>query len=61
MQIVHTDNRPITADCDSGKRQIRPFVREGAPYQKVCNCLTKIKYLILSARYQALYQDRLSD
>jgi hypothetical protein len=29
MQIVHTDNRRITADCDSGKRQTRPLLREG--------------------------------
>jgi hypothetical protein len=32
MQIVHTDNRLITADCDSNKRQTRPLVRESAPY-----------------------------
>jgi hypothetical protein len=30
MQIVHTDNRLITADYDSSKRQTRPLVRESA-------------------------------
>jgi hypothetical protein len=43
MQIVHTDNRLITADCDSGKRQTRPLVRESGPHQQTCNCLTVIK------------------
>jgi hypothetical protein len=42
MQIVHTDNRLIIADCDSGKEQIRPLVRESAPHQQACNSLTEI-------------------
>jgi hypothetical protein len=46
MQIVHTDNRLITADCDSGKRQIRPLVSESAPYQQACNCLTEMKSVL---------------
>jgi hypothetical protein len=37
MQIVHTDNGLVTADCDSGKRQTRPFLRESAPHQNTCN------------------------
>jgi hypothetical protein len=41
MHIVHTDKRFITAK--SGKRQIRPLVRESAPYEQACNCLTVIK------------------
>jgi hypothetical protein len=28
MQIVHTDNRLINADCDSGEIHILPLVRE---------------------------------
>jgi hypothetical protein len=28
MQIVHSDNRFITADCDSGKGQASPLDRE---------------------------------
>jgi hypothetical protein len=43
MQIVHTDNRLITAECDSGKQQTRPLVRESAPHQKTRNCPTVIK------------------
>jgi hypothetical protein len=54
MQIVHTDNRLITADCDSGKRQTRPLVRESTPYQQACGSLTEINIW-------SLYQDRLAD
>jgi hypothetical protein len=43
MYIVHTDNRLITADCDSGKQQIRPLVTESASYQQACNCLAVIE------------------
>jgi hypothetical protein len=32
IEIVHTDNRLITADCDSGKRLTRPLVREREPH-----------------------------
>jgi hypothetical protein len=28
---------------ESGKRQTRPLVRESAPHQQSCNCLTVIK------------------
>jgi hypothetical protein len=55
MQIVHTDNRLITADCDSRKRQTRPV-----PHQQILNCLTVIK----SGRkpqMDALFQVRLAD
>jgi hypothetical protein len=47
MQIVHTDDRFIIADCDSGKRQTRPLVRESAPYQQACNRLTEMKPVVL--------------
>jgi hypothetical protein len=40
IEIVHTDNRLIAADCDSGKGQTRPLVRERAPHQQNCNRLT---------------------
>jgi hypothetical protein len=43
MQIVHTDNRLITAECDCGKRQTRPLARESAPHQQASSCLTEIK------------------
>jgi hypothetical protein len=36
-------NRLITPGCDSGKWQIRPHIRESAPHQQTCNCLTVIK------------------
>jgi hypothetical protein len=42
MQIVYTDNRLITADYDSGKRQTRPLLRESAPHQETRNFLTVI-------------------
>jgi hypothetical protein len=45
MQIVHTDNRLITAASDSSKRQARPLVRESAPYEQACDCLTETKIL----------------
>jgi hypothetical protein len=38
MNIVHTDNRLITAECDSGKRQARPLVRESNPHQETRKC-----------------------
>jgi hypothetical protein len=41
MHIVHTAKRLITAESD--KRQTRPLVRESAPHQQACNCLTVIK------------------
>jgi hypothetical protein len=43
MLIVHTTNRLITADCDSGKRQTRPLVRDSGPHEQACKCLTVIK------------------
>jgi hypothetical protein len=45
MQNVnrYTDNRLITADRDSGKRQTRPLVRESAPHQQTGNVLTVTK------------------
>jgi hypothetical protein len=43
MHIVLTDNRLITADCDSGKGQTRPLVRESALLQETRNCPTLIK------------------
>jgi hypothetical protein len=43
MYIVCTDNRLITADCDSGKGQTLPLVRESVPHQQTCKCLTVIK------------------
>jgi hypothetical protein len=48
MEKVHTDNRLITADCDSGKRQTRPLVRESAPHQQTCNCLDSNEDLVLN-------------
>jgi hypothetical protein len=45
MRVLHTDNRLITAICDSGKRQSHPLVRENAPHQQACNCLTVKKIL----------------
>jgi hypothetical protein len=42
MQIVHTDNRLITADRDFGKLQTRPLVTESAPHQETRNCPTAI-------------------
>jgi hypothetical protein len=52
MQIVHNDNRLITADCDSGKLQTRPLVRESA--------LWLIKS-VLKLQIGALFQESLSD
>jgi hypothetical protein len=49
MQIVHTDNRLITADCDSGKRQTRPLVRESAVLQQTRKSGSN-KDLVLSLR-----------
>jgi hypothetical protein len=60
MRIVFNENRLITADCDSGKRQTRPLVRESAPHQQACSCLTEIK-ICLKPHIGALYQDRLVD
>jgi hypothetical protein len=48
--MEHTDNRFIAADCDSGKRQTRPLIRENAPRQQPCNCLDSNKDLALSPR-----------
>jgi hypothetical protein len=53
MQIaVYTDNRLTTADCDSGKRETRPIVRESAPQGQDSNYQTG---------FGAGYQDRLND
>jgi hypothetical protein len=43
MLVTHTDKILITVDCDSGKRQTRPLVRESAPHQQTCNYLTVMK------------------
>jgi hypothetical protein len=48
MQIVHTDNRLITADCDFSKRQTRPLVSESAPYKKNLQLSDRNKDLVLS-------------
>jgi hypothetical protein len=58
MQIVHTDKRLNTAE--SGKWQTRPLVRESAPYQQACNCLTVIK-IWSYAPDGCLFQDGLAD
>jgi hypothetical protein len=42
MRFWLTDNRFITADCDSDKWQTSPLDRESAPHQQTCNCLTVI-------------------
>jgi hypothetical protein len=42
MQIVLTDNRLITTDCDSGKRETRPLVKS-APHQETRNYPTVTK------------------
>jgi hypothetical protein len=60
MQIVHIDNIRITADCDSGKRQTRPLVRESAPNQETRNCLTVLKFG-RKVQMGALIQDTLAD
>jgi hypothetical protein len=60
MQIVHTDNRLITADCDDGNRETRPLVRESVPYLQACSCLTEIKSG-LKPHVGALYEDTLAD
>jgi hypothetical protein len=43
MQTAHADKRINTADCDSGKRQTGPVVRESTSEQQACNRLTTIK------------------
>jgi hypothetical protein len=40
MAIVRTENRHVTIDYVSGKGQIRRLIRESAPYQQACNCLS---------------------
>jgi hypothetical protein len=36
--VLHIDNRHITPDSDSNKRQSRPLVREGAPHGQDSKC-----------------------
>jgi hypothetical protein len=38
-------------DSSNCKRQTRPLVREGAPYQQTRKCLTVLKYLAISPRW----------
>jgi hypothetical protein len=43
------------------KRQTRPLVREGAPYQQTRNCPTAEKKSGRKPQMDALYQDRPAD
>jgi hypothetical protein len=51
----------FTSDCDSGKRQTRPLVRQSAPHQQTWNCLTVKEISGLKPQMDALFQDRLAD
>jgi hypothetical protein len=43
IYFVRTDNRLITADCDSGRGQTVLLVRENDAHQQTCNYLTLIQ------------------
>jgi hypothetical protein len=50
VQTVLTDNRLITANCDSGRRQTRPLVRE-RPTSRNPQLSDINKDLVLSPRW----------
>jgi hypothetical protein len=52
--------RHVLLLTESGKRQTRPLVRESAPHQQTCNCLTVIE-IRSKPQMGVLFQDRLAD